>query len=116
MRPNFKPLAIAFSIVGALVFTVVLAAEVAGPPATDLKLAPDLSFTDDSSPNFPIAGKNLSDGSVAADHATVIFFGTRIAGIPRAKRNGWCNSILDTRTRFASSSSIYEIRRSRKSL
>jgi hypothetical protein len=76
MRPNFKPLAIAFSIVGALVFTVVLAAEVAGPPATDLKLAPDLSFTDDSSPNFPIAGKNLADGSIAADHATVIFFGT----------------------------------------
>jgi hypothetical protein len=76
MRQNFKPLAIAFSIVGALFFTVVLAAEVAGPPATDLKLAPDLSFTDDSSPNFPIAGKNLSDGSVAADHATVIFFGT----------------------------------------
>src|SRR5208283_4561906 len=45
-------------------------------PATDLKLAPGLSFSDDSSPNFPIEGKNLSDSSVANDHATVIFFGT----------------------------------------
>lgn len=59
-----------------LIFALALATEVPGPPATDLKLAPDLSFSDDSSPNFPIAGKNLSDGSIAADHTTVIFFGT----------------------------------------
>src|ERR1700733_15076490 len=76
MKPNIKALAISFSIVVSLIFAIALASGVAGPPATDLKLAPDLSFTDDSSPNFPIAGKNLSDGSVAADHATVIFFGT----------------------------------------
>ncbi len=41
-----------------------------------MKLAPALSFSDDSSPNFPIEGKNLADGSIANDHATVIFFGT----------------------------------------
>jgi hypothetical protein len=76
MKPNIKVLGAAFSLAAALIFTVVLANEVTGPPAADLKLAPDLSFTDDSSPNFPIAGKNLSDGSIANDHATVIFFGT----------------------------------------
>jgi hypothetical protein len=76
MKPNIRMLAIAASIAAALIFGVVLATEVPGPPAADLKLAPGLSFSDDSSPNFPIEGKNLSDGSIAADHATVIFFGT----------------------------------------
>ncbi len=76
MKPNLKALAIAASIASLLIFSVVLATEVAGPPASDLKLAPALSFSDDSSPNFPIEGKNLSDGSIAGDHATVIFFGT----------------------------------------
>ena len=76
MKPNLKALAISTSIVVSLIFAIALAAEVPGPPATDLKLAPDLSFSDDSSANFPIEGKNLSDGSLAGDHATVIFFGT----------------------------------------
>ena len=76
MKPNLKALAIPTSIVVSLIFAIALAAEVPGPPATDLKLAPDLSFSDDSSANFPIEGKNLSDGSLAGDHATVIFFGT----------------------------------------
>jgi len=76
MKPNIKALAIFSSIAAVLIFTVVLAAEVTGPSATDLKLAPDLSFSDDSSDNFPIEGKNLSDGSIANDQATVIFFGT----------------------------------------
>jgi len=44
--------------------------------ASDLKLAPGLSFDDDSSPNFPIQGQNLSDNSIAPGQATVIFFGT----------------------------------------
>jgi len=44
--------------------------------ASGLKLAPQLSFDDDSSPNFPIQGENLSEGSVASGEATVIFFGT----------------------------------------
>ena len=43
--------------------------------ASDLTLAPNLSFDDDSSPNFPIQGQNLSTGP-AAGEATVIFFGT----------------------------------------
>jgi hypothetical protein len=76
MKPNIKALAVSVSIVVTLIFAIALAAEIPGPPATDLKLAPDLSFSDDSSSNFPIAGKNLSDGSITSDHATVIFFGT----------------------------------------
>ena len=44
--------------------------------AMELVLAPDLSFTDDSSSNFPIRGKNLSDGRIASDRPTAIFFGT----------------------------------------
>jgi hypothetical protein len=76
MKPNVKTLAISVSIIVSLIFAIALAAEVPGAPATDLKLAPDLSFSDDSSANFPIEGKNLNDGSIANDHATVIFFGT----------------------------------------
>ena len=44
--------------------------------ATDLQLAPDLSFSDDSSSNFPIAGKALGDGTTTKDRATILFFGT----------------------------------------
>ncbi len=44
--------------------------------ADDLKLAPSLSFSDDSSSNFPIDGKSLADGAAASDRATIIFFGT----------------------------------------
>ena len=76
MKPNIKALAIAASVAAMLIFGVVFATEVQGPPASQLKLAPDLSFSDDSSSNFPIEGKNLSGGSIASDHATVIFFGT----------------------------------------
>jgi hypothetical protein len=76
MRRNIKSIAFAVTIAAALVFGIALATEAPSGPATDLKLSPDLSFSDDSSPNFPIEGKNLSDGSIANDHATVIFFGT----------------------------------------
>lgn len=44
--------------------------------ASNLFLAPDLSFTDDSSANFPIRGENVADGRVATDRPTAIFFGT----------------------------------------
>jgi len=44
--------------------------------ATNLTLAPGLSFTDDSSSAFPIRGENLADGRVASDRPTAIFFGT----------------------------------------
>jgi hypothetical protein len=52
---------------------------VAGPGpggASNLTLAPDLSFTDDSSRHFPIRGENLKDGKIASDRPTAIFFGT----------------------------------------
>ncbi|MDQ6893968.1 MAG: hypothetical protein M3167_14950 [Acidobacteriota bacterium] len=44
--------------------------------ARDLTLAPALSFTDDSSSNFPIRGAELADGRIASDRPTAIFFGT----------------------------------------
>lgn len=44
--------------------------------ASDLRLAPELSFTDDSSSNFPIAGTSIDDATVASDRATIMFFGT----------------------------------------
>ena len=52
---------------------------VAGPGpggARNLTLAPNLSFTDDSSSNFPIRGENLEEGKIASDRPTAIFFGT----------------------------------------
>jgi hypothetical protein len=61
--------AILFAWVGAAV-----AADSGG--ATKLSLAPDLSFTDDSSANFPIRGENVGDGRIATDRPTAIFFGT----------------------------------------
>jgi len=76
MKANIKTLAVASSIVAVLIFGIVLANEVTGAPATDLKLASGLSFSDDSSPNFPIEGKNISDGTIDGDHATIVFFGT----------------------------------------
>jgi hypothetical protein len=64
-----------------LAATVCALAVIGGYPslarsADDLRLAPDLSFTDDSSSNFPIAGKNLATGTIASDRATILFFGT----------------------------------------
>jgi hypothetical protein len=54
-----------------------LAAAGPGPGgARTLTLAPDLSFTDDSSSNFPIRGENLGEGKIASDRPTAIFFGT----------------------------------------
>jgi len=54
-----------------------LAAAEPGPGgAKELRLAPGLSFTDDSSSAFPIRGKNLEDGKIASDRPTAIFLGT----------------------------------------
>jgi hypothetical protein len=54
-----------------------LAAAGPGPGgARNLTLAPNLSFTDDSSGNFPIRGENLEEGKIASDRPTAIFFGT----------------------------------------
>jgi len=43
--------------------------------ATDLRLAPGLSFTDDSSDDFPIRGQDLEDAESRPGRATVMFFG-----------------------------------------
>ena len=49
----------------------------AGPGgARNLTLAPNLSFTDDSSSNYPIRGENLADGKIGSDRPTALFFGT----------------------------------------
>jgi len=45
--------------------------------ADHLRLAPDLSFTDDSSDRFPIIGEHLDDGAIGAGRATVVFFGAK---------------------------------------
>jgi hypothetical protein len=64
-------------LIGAAVLTALaLAVGGAASAATDLMLAPNLSFTDDSSPNFPIEGKDLADATVTRGLPTVIFFGT----------------------------------------
>src|ERR1022692_3685582 len=44
--------------------------------ASDLHLAPEPSFTDDSSSNFPIAGNSIGDATIASDRGTIMFFGT----------------------------------------
>lgn len=60
-----------------LLLPAALAVAPAGPGgAAKLVLAPDLSFVDDSSPNFPIRGENMKDGKIASDRPTAIFFGT----------------------------------------
>jgi len=62
---------------GALLLTVlILGACAAAQAASDLMLAPNLSFSDDSSPNFPIEGHDLSDATIPHGTPTVIFFGT----------------------------------------
>ena len=66
---NLKPLVPLILI--ALSFTAATARA-----ASDLRLAPDLSFTDDSSSNFPIVGTSIADAAVAGDRATIMFFGT----------------------------------------
>jgi hypothetical protein len=55
---------------------LVLIKGVPAQAATDLTLASNLSFVDDSSPNFPITAKHLDDATIARDRPTVIFFGT----------------------------------------
>lgn len=43
--------------------------------ADDLHLAPNLSFTDDSSDAFPIRGRHLADATTGDGKATIVFFG-----------------------------------------
>ncbi len=64
-------------LIGTAVFAALVFAT-GGPAgaASDLMLAPNLSFTEDSSPNFPIEGKDRADATIARGLPTVIFFGT----------------------------------------
>jgi hypothetical protein len=66
-----------FVLVLSLLFGLGAVAERAtsGGGARHLALAPGLSFTDDSSANFPIRGENLAAGGLAGDRPTVVFFG-----------------------------------------
>jgi hypothetical protein len=81
-RPNpvagktLRMTAIWFAWILALVAQMTMVCVLGAYAASDLKLAPGLSFDDDSSPNFPIQGRNLSESSIARGQATVIFFGT----------------------------------------
>jgi hypothetical protein len=59
-----------------VVATLALCAARPGAAASGLMLAPELSFTDDSSASFPIRGKQLADGTISSGRPTVIFFGT----------------------------------------
>jgi hypothetical protein len=69
MSKKFAP-----TLVCALVLAFIASPSVLA--AGDLRLAPDLSFTDDSSSNFPIAGNSVGDAAIASDRATIMFFGT----------------------------------------
>jgi hypothetical protein len=73
-----KSRTIAIPLAAALLFVVQMAAACVprAGAASGLKLSPNLSFDDDSSPNYPIQGDDLSEGSMASGEATVIFFGT----------------------------------------
>ncbi len=88
-RPSLPPLVILVSALLGLGSLAAGARQAGGKPisslnvarpgpggAMNLTLAPALSFTDDSSGNFPIRGENLGDGKIASDRPTAIFFGT----------------------------------------
>src|SRR5258708_30630840 len=69
---------IAFSLAWVLAFVLQLTTvRVPGAgAASGLKLAPQLSFDDDSSPNFPIQVEIVSERSIASREATALFFRT----------------------------------------
>jgi thiol-disulfide isomerase/thioredoxin len=64
--------------VAGIAMAIILSTSCAPPAraASALKLAPELSFVDDSSNNFPIRSDDANDGTIAGDRPTVIFFGT----------------------------------------
>ncbi len=74
ITPTSRPSKLLLAIL--LLIAMPLSCASFGSAADGLKLAPDLSFTDDSSSNFPITSAHGDDGAVSADRPTVIFFGT----------------------------------------
>ena len=75
-RLNSRSMKNFIAIVFALSLVIVLTNAEEANAASDLMLSPALSFTDDSSPNFPIQAKDLADGTIAPDRPTIVFFGT----------------------------------------
>jgi hypothetical protein len=65
-------------VVLSLAFGIAMAMATVGwaTAASDLTLAPGLSFDDDSSINFPIRGQRMADTSTPFGGATIMFFGT----------------------------------------
>ena len=103
MKPNIKALAISTSMVVCRDFRPRARDRSSGSAGHQHdKLAPDLSFSDDSSPNFPIAGKNLSDCLIAAQPRHAIFFGTANCWNTGCEAECLANLILKTRIRFTS--------------
>jgi hypothetical protein len=76
VQNNSKMTVLSLASMVAFVFQMTALCVPSARAGSDLKLAPKLSFDDDSSPSFPIQGQNLSEGSIASGAATVIFFGT----------------------------------------
>ena len=58
-----------------LTLAVALIVPRAALAAENLRLAPGLSFTDDSSSGFPIEGDRLADARIVKGLPTVVFFG-----------------------------------------
>lgn len=75
-RTTFKHRVRSMLIEATLLMALVLMIGVPVQAADNLTLASNLSFVDDSSPNFPIEAKHLDDAAIASDRPTVIFFGT----------------------------------------
>jgi hypothetical protein len=75
-RSQRKIVFVTLASVLALLAQVTAVGVLSARAASDLRLAPNLSFDDDSSPNFPIRGRNLSGGRAPRGEPTVIFFGT----------------------------------------
>src|SRR2546427_10646806 len=60
-RSGWHPMGVRRSVRWAVAATWLLTLAVSALAADNLKLAPGLSFTDDSSDNFPIRGEDLTD-------------------------------------------------------
>jgi hypothetical protein len=60
----------------ASISAVQLVSSLSAEAADNLRLAPELSFIDDSSAAFPIQGDHLSDADIRPGRAAVMFFGT----------------------------------------
>jgi hypothetical protein len=63
------------SLLCAIVALSLLCVAAAALAADNLRLATGLSFSDDSSSNFPIVGDDLGDGDVGRGRAALIFIG-----------------------------------------